>query len=96
MADAVQEPHPVGRLHLGAYRNGPSAACHLRPALAGGGGEPNPDGADMVGSAVAVRRAGERLANPELVAGRHGRDAALTVAALVPAALFLIMVVRGP
>ena len=42
-----------------------------------------------------VRRAGERLANPELVAGRRARDTALTVAALVPAALFLIMVVAG-
>jgi hypothetical protein len=42
-----------------------------------------------------VRRAGERLANPELVAGRRRRDTALTVAALVPAALFLIMVVAG-
>jgi hypothetical protein len=35
-----------------------------------------------------VRRAGERLTNPELVAGRRRRDTALTVAALVPAALF--------
>ena len=42
-----------------------------------------------------VRRAGERLANPELVAGRRRRDTALTVAALVPAALFLTMVVAG-
>ena len=42
-----------------------------------------------------VRRAGERLAHPELVAGRRRRDTALTVAALVPAALFLIMVVAG-
>lgn len=42
-----------------------------------------------------VRRAGQRLANPELDAGRRRRDTALTVAALVPAALFLIMVVAG-
>jgi Protein of unknown function (DUF2637) len=42
-----------------------------------------------------VRRAGERLANPELDTGRRRRDTALTVAALVPAALFLIMVVAG-
>jgi hypothetical protein len=42
-----------------------------------------------------VRRAGERLANPELVVDRRRRDTALTVAALVPAALFLIMVVAG-
>jgi Protein of unknown function (DUF2637) len=42
-----------------------------------------------------VRRAGQRLAHPELVAGRRRRDTALTVAALVPAALFLIMVVAG-
>ena len=42
-----------------------------------------------------VRRAGERLANPEMNGGRRRRDTALTVAALVPAALFLIMVVAG-
>jgi len=42
-----------------------------------------------------IRRAGERLANPEMNAGRRRRDTALTVAALVPAALFLIMVVAG-
>ena len=42
-----------------------------------------------------VRRAGERLANPEPDAGRRRRDSALTIAALVPAALFLIMVVAG-
>jgi hypothetical protein len=42
-----------------------------------------------------VRRAGERLADAELGAGRRRRDTALTVAALVPAALFLTMVVAG-
>jgi hypothetical protein len=42
-----------------------------------------------------IRRAGERLANPEMNAGRQRRDTALTVAALVPAALFLITVVAG-
>jgi hypothetical protein len=42
-----------------------------------------------------VRRAGERLAHPELVADHRRRDTALTVAALVPAALFLIMVLAG-
>jgi hypothetical protein len=42
-----------------------------------------------------VRQAGQRLANPELAAGRRRRDTALTVAALVPAALFLVMVVAG-
>ena len=42
-----------------------------------------------------VRRVGERLGHPELVAGRRRRDTALTVAALVPAALFLTMVFAG-
>jgi hypothetical protein len=42
-----------------------------------------------------VRRAGERLANPEMDGVRRRRDTALTVAALVPAALFLVMVVAG-
>jgi hypothetical protein len=43
-----------------------------------------------------VRRAGERTAHPDLVTGqRRTRDTALTVAALVPAALFLIMVIAG-
>jgi len=39
--------------------------------------------------------AGERLANPRVDAGRRRRDTALTVAALVPAALFLVMLVAG-
>ena len=42
-----------------------------------------------------VRRAGERLANPELVAGRRRRDTAFTVAAMIPATLFLCMVIAG-
>ena len=43
-----------------------------------------------------LRRAGEHTAHPDLVTGtRRTRDTALTVAALVPAALFLMMVIAG-
>ena len=43
-----------------------------------------------------LRRAGERTAHPDLQTGaRRTRDTALTVAALVPAALFLMMVIAG-
>jgi hypothetical protein len=44
-----------------------------------------------------MRRAGERAADPQLVAGRvaRTRDTALTVASLIPAALFWAMVLAG-
>src|SRR5437016_13215278 len=43
-----------------------------------------------------MRRAGERVADPELISGRaKSRDTALTVASLVPAGLFWVMVLAG-
>jgi len=44
-----------------------------------------------------MRRAGQRAADPQLVAGGPGRtrDTALTVAALIPAGLFWAMVLAG-
>src|SRR5207248_4886795 len=43
-----------------------------------------------------MRRAGQRLADPELVSGRaRTRDTALTVAATIPAGLFWAMVLAG-
>jgi len=43
-----------------------------------------------------MRRAGERVADPQLISGRaKSRDTALTVASLVPAGLFWVMVLAG-
>ncbi len=43
-----------------------------------------------------MRRAGERIANPQLLSGRaKAKDTALTVTAMIPAALFWAMVLAG-